>query len=90
MTFNLDLSVMTLNLSVMTYKGDNMSRGPRVKDKSFSMRTDAIFRDNLRWLAKELGLPQAQCVEIAVNLFPELVKLYARLEQQVQEIKDNL
>ena len=60
------------------------------KDKVFTMRTDQTFRDNLSWLSKELGLPRSQAVEIAVNLFPELVKLYAKLEQQVQEIKTNL
>lgn len=60
------------------------------KDKTFTMRTDSVFRSNLAWLAKELGLPKAQAVEIAVNLFPELVKLYAKLEQQIKEIKDNL
>ena len=61
-----------------------------MRDKNFNMRTDQTFRDNLDWLSKELGLPKTQCVEIAVNLFPELVKLYAKLEQQVQEIKTNL
>ena len=60
------------------------------KDKLFSMRTDEVFRSNLDWLANELGLPKAQAVEIAVNLFPELVKLYAKLEQQVKQLKDNL
>ena len=61
-----------------------------MRDKTFTMRTDPVFRDNLDWLSKELGLPKTQCIELAVNLFPELVKLYTKLEQQVKDIKDNL
>ena len=61
-----------------------------MRDKTFTMRTDPVFRDNLDWLSKEMGLPKTQCIELAVNLFPELVKLYTKLEQQVKDIKDNL
>jgi hypothetical protein len=67
-----------------------MSRGLKNKDGSFSMRTDEIFRDNLTWLSKELGLSKSESVEIAVNLFPELVKLYAKLDQMVKDTKANL
>jgi hypothetical protein len=84
LTYNLDLSVLTLK------KGYTMSKGIKTKDKTFSMRTDPVFRDNLTWLSNELGLNKAESVEIAVNLFPELVKLYSKLDQQVKAIKDNL
>ena len=60
------------------------------RDKNFNMRTDQVFRDNLAWLSKELGLPKTQCIEIAVNLFPELVKMYAKLDQAVKSAKEQL
>lgn len=67
-----------------------MSRGTRIKDKTFSMRTDETFRNNLNWLSKELGLPKAQSVETAVNLFPELVKMYTKLDQMIKDAKEQL
>lgn len=60
------------------------------RDKVFTMRTDPVFRKNLEWLANELGLPKSQSVEIAVNLFPELVKMYSKLEKAIQDAKANL
>ena len=67
-----------------------MSRGDKNKDGTFSMRTDTIFRDNLTWLSKEMGLSKSESVEIAVNLFPELVKMYAKLDQMIKDTKANL
>ena len=61
-----------------------------MKDKIFTMRTDEEFRGNLDWLSDEMGLPKAQCVEIAVNLFPALVKMYAKLDKMVKETKEQL
>ena len=60
------------------------------KDFKFQMRCDEVFMDNLQWLSNELGLPKSQSVEIAVNLFPELVKLYAKLEKAVADAKASL
>ena len=60
------------------------------RDKNFNMRTDQIFRDNLEWLSNELGLSRTQSVEIAVNLFPELVKMYTKLDQMVKDTKATL
>lgn len=68
----------------------NMSRGNKNKDGSFSMRTDEIFRDNLTWLSKELGVSKSESVEIAVNLFPTLVEMYAKLDQMVKDAKQAL
>lgn len=67
-----------------------MSRGDKNKNGTFSMRTDEVFRDNLTWLSKELGLCKSESVEIAVNLFPELVKMYAKLDQMIKDTKANL
>lgn len=67
-----------------------MSRGNKNKDGSFSMRTDEIFRDNLTWLSKELGVSKSESVEIAVNLFPTLVEMYAKLDQMVKDAKQAL
>lgn len=67
-----------------------MNMNPKNKNGTFSMRTDTIFRDNLAWLSKELGLSKSESVEIAVNLFPELVKMYAKLDQMVKDTKDAL
>jgi len=52
------------------------------------MRTDQSFRDNLAWLSNELGVSRSQAIEIAVNLFPELVKMHAKLEQAIKEAKE--
>ncbi len=60
------------------------------KDKRFTMRTDDQFRENLEWLSKELGISKSQSVETAVNIFPELVKMYAKLEQMIKDTKANL
>jgi hypothetical protein len=54
------------------------------------MRTDQVFRDNLEWLSNELGLSKTQSIEIAVNLFPELVKMYTKLDKMVAETKAQL
>ena len=67
-----------------------MNMAPKNKDGTFSMRTDEIFRDNLTWLSKEMGLSKSESVEIAVNLFPELVKMYAKLDQMIKDTKANL
>ncbi len=67
-----------------------MSRGIKTKSGTFSMRTDEIFQNNLTWLSKELGVSKSESVEIAVNLFPELVKLYAKLQGMVDEYKTTL
>jgi len=67
-----------------------MNMKPRNKDGTFSMRTDDIFRGNLTWLSKELGLSKSESVEIAVNLFPELVKMYAKLDQMIKDTKEAL
>jgi len=67
-----------------------MSRGSKNKNGTFSMRTDGVFRDNLTWLSKEMGLSKSESVEIAVNLFPELVKMYAKLDQMIKDTKANL
>jgi len=67
-----------------------MNRSPRIKDSTFSMRTDRTFRGNLDWLSKELGVSRAESIEIAVNLFPELVKMYAKLDQMVKDTKEVL
>ena len=82
---NLYTQIMYIHNNLYTQRRFTMAR-----DKRFSMRTDQVFRDNLEWLSKEMGLPKTQCVEIAVNLFPDLVRLYAKLEKQVSDIKDNL
>lgn len=71
---------------ICIYNKDNVM----TRDKVFTMRTDQVFRDNLTWLANELGLSKAASVEIAVNLFPELVKMYSKLEQMVKDTKANL
>ena len=60
------------------------------KDKSFTMRTDDIFRDNLSWLSKEMGLSKAATVELVVNLYPELVKMYAKHQALLDDLKDKL
>ena len=60
------------------------------KDKKFSMRVDRVFMDNLTWLSKELGLSKAATIELVVNLYPELVKMYAKHQQLLDDLKDNL
>ena len=60
------------------------------RDKRFTMRTDQIFRDNLEWLSKEMGLSKTQTIELVINLYPELVKMYARHEQLIKDLKDRL
>ena len=60
------------------------------KDKKFQMRCDDTFITNLEWLSEGLGVSRAQAVEIAVNLFPELVKMYQKLETMVKEAKEAL
>ena len=61
-----------------------------MKDKIFTMRTDSIFRDNLNWLSKEMGLSKAATVELVVNLYPELVKMYAKHQELLEELKSKL
>lgn len=60
------------------------------KRHKFQMRADDIFMENLTWLANELGLSKTEAVEIAVNLYPELVKTYQKHEQMMKDIKANL
>ena len=56
----------------------------------FQMRCDDVFMENLNWLANELGLSKTMAVEIAVNLYPELVKMYAKHQKLLDELKDKL
>lgn len=67
-----------------------MSRGNKVKCGHFNMRTDTAFEKNLTWLSQELGVTKSQAVEIAVNLFPELVKLQSKLDRMVAEAQRDL
>lgn len=60
------------------------------KDKLFSMRTDQVFRDNLDWLSSEMGLSKASTVELVVNLYPELVKMYTKHQELLAELKSRL
>lgn len=60
------------------------------KDKRFTMRADQVFMDNLNWLSKELGLSKAATIELVVNLYPELVKMYAKHQQLLDDLKDKL
>lgn len=60
------------------------------KDKVYTMRTDMVFRKNLAWLSRELGLPKSQCIELVINLYPELVKMYAKHQQLLDDLKDKL
>ena len=60
------------------------------KDKKFSMRVDQVFMDNLTWLSNELGLSKAASIELAVNLYPELVKMYTKHQELLDELKANL
>lgn len=60
------------------------------KDKTFQMRCDNIFMDNLNWLSDEMGLSKAGTVELVVNLYPELVKMYAKHQQLLDDLKDKL
>ena len=60
------------------------------KDKKFSMRVDQTFIDNLTWLSKEMGLSKAASIELVVNLYPELVKMYAKHQQLLDDLKDKL
>jgi hypothetical protein len=60
------------------------------KDKLFSMRTDQIFRDNLDWLSSQMGLSKAATVELVVNLYPELVKMYTKHQELLAELKSRL
>jgi enolase len=60
------------------------------KSNKFQMRCDDVFVSNLDWLSKELGVSKSESVEIAVNLFPTLVEMYAKLEQMVKDTKANL
>ena len=61
-----------------------------MKDRIFTMRTDSIFRDNLNWLSSEMGLSKAATVELVVNLYPELVKMYAKHQELLDKLKDEL
>jgi len=60
------------------------------KSNKFQMRCDDTFVSNLEWLSKELGVSKSESVEIAVNLFPTLVTMYAKLEQMIKDTKDAL
>ena len=60
------------------------------KDKKFSMRVDQVFMDNLNWLSKEMGLSKAASIELVVNLYPELVRMYARHQELLDELKATL
>ena len=61
-----------------------------MKDKVFTMRTDIIFRDNLNWLSREMGLSKGATIELVVNLYPELVKMYAKHQELLEELKSKL
>lgn len=61
-----------------------------MRDKRFTMRTDQVFRSNLAWLSNEMGLSQSATVEMVVNLYPELVKMYQKHEQLLKDLKDKL
>jgi len=60
------------------------------KDKTFQMRCDDVFMDNLNWLSREMGLSKAATVELVVNLYPELVKMYAKHQELLEELKSRL
>ncbi len=72
--------------NVWTIRKENVM----TKDKKFSMRVDQIFMDNLNWLSKEMGLSKAASIEIAVSIYPELVKMYAKHQQLLDDLKDKL
>jgi hypothetical protein len=64
--------------------------GAVMKDKVFTMRTDSIFRDNLNWLSEEMGLSKGATIELVVNLYPELVRMYAKHQELLEELKSKL
>ena len=72
--------------NVWTIRKENVM----TKDKKFSMRVDQIFMDNLNWLSDEMGLSKAATIELVVNLYPELVKMYAKHQELLEELKSKL
>jgi len=70
--------------------GQITRRNVMTKDKTFQMRCDDVFMDNLNWLSREMGLSKAATVELVVNLYPELVKMYAKHQELLEELKSRL
>jgi hypothetical protein len=61
-----------------------------VKAKTFSVRCTPEFLDNVKWLAKEMGVSQGIAVEIAVNTYPAVVKMMQRHEEMLAKLKDTI
>lgn len=67
-----------------------MNSSPKTKNKTFTMRCDDVFLDNLSLLARDMGVSKSQAVEITINIYPGLVELYNKLDRMIKEAKNQL
>jgi len=67
-----------------------MNSSPKIKNKTFTMRCDDVFLDNLALLARDMGVSKSQAVEITINIYPGLVELYNKLDRMIKEAREQL
>jgi hypothetical protein len=60
------------------------------KDKTFQMRCDQEFLDELDWLSNGLGLSKASSVITAVKQYRYVVKLVEQHQALIKQLKDQL
>lgn len=67
-----------------------MNTNPRTKDKTFSMRCDQQFLDNLTQLSEDMGVSKSQVVEITIAIYPDLVRMYNKLDKMITDARQSL
>jgi hypothetical protein len=67
-----------------------MKGNTKTKDKTFSMRCDQKFLDSLTQLSEDMGVSKSQVVEITIAIYPDLVRMYNKLDKMIIEAKQNL
>lgn len=60
------------------------------KDKSFTMRCDQQFLDDLTILSEGIGLSRAATIELTIGIYPGLVKIMKHHQELLDRLKDDL
>jgi hypothetical protein len=60
------------------------------KNKTFQMRCDQEFLDDIEWLSKGLGLSKAASVIMAVKQYPYVVELTVKHQELLAKLKDDI